>query len=158
MHDEPRPLNEPKCYTGSCAHLGVRSAAAEPEVKIGTRIGELHFKNIRYLARSLSDCGKRKACVLVFVDSGCPIVAKYLPALQRLERIYRDKGVQFVAVNSGPNDTIVTMAAQAVEFAIQFPFVKDADCTVADAIGVKRTPEVGVFDEKRIMRYTAPIC
>src|ERR1700691_2887871 len=90
--------------------------AAEPEVKIGAKIDDLHFKDIRYLSRSLSDFGEKKAFVLVFVDSGCPIAAKYVPVLQRMESAYRDKGVQFVAVNSGPNDTIVTMAAQAVEF------------------------------------------
>ena len=92
------------------------AAAAEPEVKIGDKIDDLHFKDIRYLSRSLSDFGDKKAFVLVFVDSNCPIAEKYLPVLQRLASAYRDKGVQFVAVNSGPNDTIVTMAAQAVEY------------------------------------------
>src|SRR5207248_11388817 len=37
--------------------------------------------------------------------------------IYRLDRDYRDKGVQIVAVNSGPADTITVMAAQAVEFA-----------------------------------------
>ena len=73
-------------------------------------------------------------------------MAKYLPVLQRLDRGYRDQGVQFVAVNSGPNDTITAMATQAVEHGVEFPFVKDADCKVADALGVTRTPEVAVLD------------
>src|SRR5581483_10571190 len=88
--------------------------AAEPVVKVGAKIDDLHFKDIRYLNRSLSDFGEQKAFVLVFVDSRCPIAEKYLPVLRRLENTYRDKGVQFVAVNSGPDDTIVVMAAQAV--------------------------------------------
>src|SRR5262249_48629007 len=105
--------------------LGTAAPAAEPEVKIGAAVGDLRFRDIRYLARSLRDLGEKKAYVLVFVDRGCPLAAKYLPVLQRLERDYRDKGVQFVAVNSGPNDTIAEMAAQAVEQGIEFPFVKD---------------------------------
>ena len=131
--------------------------AAEPEVKIGAKIDDLHFKDIRYLSRSLSDFGDKKAFVLVFVDSGCPLAAKYLPVLQRLESAYRDKDVQFVAVNSGPSDTIVTMAAQAVEFNVEFPFVKDAEYKVADALGVERTPEVVVLDGKRTLRYRGRI-
>jgi mono/diheme cytochrome c family protein len=130
---------------------------ADPDVKIGANIDNLRFKDIRYLSRSLSDFGDKKAFVLVFVDSNCPIAAKYLPVLQRLETAYRDKSVQFVAVNSGPNDTIVVMAAQAVEFGVEFPFVKDADCRVADALGVQRTPEVVVLDEKRTLRYRGRI-
>jgi hypothetical protein len=133
------------------------ASAAEPEVKVGAKIDDLRFKDIRFLARSLGDFGDKKAYVLVFVDSGCPIAAKYLPGLQRLESAYRDKGVQFVAVNSGPNDTVVAMAEQAVAHGVEFPFVKDIDCRVADALGVKRTPEVVVLDAKRTLRYRGRI-
>ena len=117
--------------------------ASEPEVKVGTRIDDLRFKDIRYLSRSLADFRHKKAFVLVFVDSACPLVQKYLPVLDRLERDYRDKGVQFIAVNSGPNDTIAAMATQAVEYGVEFPFVKDFECKVADAVGVTRISAVG---------------
>jgi len=127
--------------------------AADRDIKIGTKVDDLRFKDIRFLARSLAEFGEKKAFVLIFVDSDCPLAQKYLPVLDRLERGYRDKGVQFVAVNSGPHDTVVTMAAQAVEFGVEFPFVKDADCRVADALGVARTPEVAVLDGQRVLRY-----
>src|SRR5262249_50096992 len=137
--------------------LAAVTAAGEPEVKIGTAVGDLRFKDIRYLARSLRDFGDKKAYVLMFVDTGCPLVPKYLPTLQKLERDYRDKGVQFVAVNSGPNDTIAEMAAQTVEHGVEFPFVKDFDCRVADELGVTRTPECVVLDAKRTLRYRGRI-
>ena len=38
----------------------------------------------------------------------------YLTVLDKMERQYRDKGVQFVAVNVGPDDTVLEMAAQAM--------------------------------------------
>ena len=131
--------------------------AAEPDVKIGSAIDDLRFKDIRYLSRSLRDLGDKKAYVFVFIETGCPIAAKYLPVLQRLDRAYRDKGVQFVAVNSGPNDTVVAAAAQAVEQGIEFPVVKDADCRVADALGATRTPEVAVLDAQRRLCYRGRI-
>jgi len=133
------------------------SLASAAEVKIGTKIDDLRFKDIRFVSRSLKDLGEKKAYVFVFVESSCPLVAKYMPALIRLESMYRDKGVQFVAVNSGPNDTITVMANQAVEHGAEFPFVKDIDCKVADALGVTRTPEVAVLDGKRILRYRGRI-
>jgi thiol-disulfide isomerase/thioredoxin len=131
--------------------------AAEPSVPIGSKIDDLRFKDIRYLSRSLTDLGEKKVYVFVFVDSTCPLVPKYMPALERLDRQYRDQGVQFIAVNSGSNDTIAVMANQAVEFGVAFPFVKDADCKVADALGVTRTPEVAVLDDKRTLRFRGRI-
>src|SRR3954454_7258026 len=105
--------------------LLVSAAACGADVPVGTKVDDLRFKDIRHVARSLADFGDKKAHVLVFVQSGCPLAEKYLPVLDRLEKEYRDKGVQFVAVNSGPADTIAVTAAQAVEFGIAFPFVKD---------------------------------
>jgi mono/diheme cytochrome c family protein/thiol-disulfide isomerase/thioredoxin len=137
--------------------VATATLAAEPDVKIGAKIDDLRFKDIRHVARSLADFGEKKAYVLVFVQSGCPLAEKYMPILERLDRDYRDKGVQFVAVNSGPTDTIAVMAGQAVEFNVTFPFVKDADCKVADALGVTRTPEVVVLDASRTLRYRGRI-
>src|SRR5262249_45275714 len=138
------------------ASAGIASAG-EPDVKIGTTIDDLRFKDIRYLSRSIRDFGDKKAFVFVFVETGCPIAEKYLPVLHKLERTYRDQGVQFVAVNSGPNDTVVATAAQAVDHVVEFPFVKDADCRVADALGAMRTPEVVVLDGKHRLCYRGRI-
>src|SRR5688500_17562450 len=131
--------------------------AAEPEVRIGTKVDNLTFKDIRYLSRSLADFGAKKAFVLVFVQSGCPLAEKYMPVLDRLDREYRDKGVQFAAVNSGPAETVTVMAAQAVEFGVSFPFLKDADCKVADALGGTRTPEGVVLAGARTLGYRGRI-
>ena len=40
---------------------------------------------------------------------------RYLPTLQALERDYRAKDVQFVAVNAAEEDTLIAMATQAVQ-------------------------------------------
>src|SRR3954470_19848288 len=131
--------------------------AADPEVRVGTQVDDLRFKDIRHVSRSLADFGEKKAYVLAFVQSGCPLAEKYLPVLDRLDRDYRESGVQVAAVNSGPTDTVAVMAAQAVEFGVAFPFLKDADCKVADALGVTRTPEVVVLDARRTIRYRGRI-
>ena len=137
--------------------LAASVSAKEPAVAIGAKIEDLRFKDIRYLNRSIAELGDKKAYVFVFVDSSCPLVQKYMPLLDRLDKTYRDKGVQFVAVNSGPNDTIAVMANQAVEFGVEFPFVKDYDCKVADALGVTKTPEVAVLDGLRKLCYRGRI-
>src|SRR5262249_9074186 len=136
-----------------CAPL----SAAEDPAAVGSKVGNLSFTDIRYTQRSLDDFGRPKATVFLFTQTGCPLVPKYLAVLDALERDYRGKGVQFVAVNVGPNDTVVDMAAQAVEFGAGFPFVKDFDGHVLDALGARRTPEVVVLDAERRIRYRGRI-
>jgi hypothetical protein len=131
---------------------------AEPRpVPIGARIDNLTFKDTRFLTRSLDDFPRAQAFVLVFTDTGCPLVPRYLPTLQRLEREYRPKGVQFLAVNAGADDTLVEVAAQAVEHGVEFPFVKDPDGRCVAALGVERTPETVILDGQRRLRYRGRI-
>jgi peroxiredoxin len=147
------------CYLTVFA-LGVltqpRSHAAEPAVAIGARVGNLAFKDIRYVNRSLADFPKAKAFALVFVDAGCPLAQRYLPTLQQIEADYRDKGVVVVALNSGA-DSVTATAAMAVRHGCTFPFVKDFDAACARALGVTRTPEVAVLDASRTLRYRGRI-
>src|SRR5438874_2268285 len=84
-------------------------SAADKSPAIGDRVGDLRFKDIRYLNRSLDDFRQPRAFVLVFTNSSCPLVPRYFPTLRRLEKEYRDKGVQFLAVNAGGDDTITAM-------------------------------------------------
>jgi thiol-disulfide isomerase/thioredoxin len=139
-----------------CLSAGGARAAA-PEIKIGDRIDNLSFKDIRYLPRSLDDFGSKKAFVLVFTNTTCPVVQRYLPALKAMDKEYRGQGVQFLAINVGEEDSIVGMAAQAVKYRVEFPFVKDFDGTCARAVGARRTPEVVVLDGQRTLRYRGRI-
>jgi thiol-disulfide isomerase/thioredoxin/mono/diheme cytochrome c family protein len=136
---------------------GLPASAADKDVPLGSRVAGLRFKDIRYVNRSLDDFGERKAVVLVFTSTSCPLAPRYFPTLKRLEKEYRDQGVQFVAVNAAADDTIVDVAAQAVEHEVEFPFVKDLDGACARALGVKRTPEVAVLDGKRRLCYRGRI-
>jgi Redoxin len=123
----------------------------------GQKVGMLEFKDIRFLARTLDDFGPKKAFVIVATSGDCPVARRYLPVLNALEKSYRDRGVQFVALNVGPDDTITEMAADAVESGVEFPVVKDFGLRSARALGVSRTPEAVVLDADRVLRYRGRI-
>jgi thiol-disulfide isomerase/thioredoxin len=128
-------------------------ARATENTPIGTRIESFRFKDIRSLPRNLSDLGQKKAYVFVFTTTQCPIVKKLFPKLKQLYKDYRDKDVVLVSVNVGPSDTIRDIAAQAIEFDAPFYFVKDYDLSVAQSLGVSRTPECVILDEQHQIRY-----
>src|SRR5438874_2061403 len=94
------PLPLPTAALLAFACLASSSAAAEPEIKIGAAVEKLRFKDIRYLTRTLDDLPRSKVYVLVFLNTTCPLAQRYLPRLNQLEKDYRGKGVQFVAVNA----------------------------------------------------------
>lgn len=152
-----------RLFAGLVATLSVLAATTESfadrvtPAKIGEKIDNLSFKDIRYLHRSLDDLPGKKAYVLAFTNTTCPIVLKYLPKLKRLDEQYRDQGVQFLAVNVGPDDTIQDMAQQAIEYDVAFHFVKDSDGSCAKRLGVKRTPEVVVLTADRKLVYRGRI-
>src|SRR4051795_6146101 len=85
------------------------SIAAPPQP--GDRAGGFTFKDTRYLTRSLDDFPQAKAFAVVFLDTGCPVAARYVPALRKLEEEYRAKGVQFVALFPGAEDSVIGLAA-----------------------------------------------
>jgi peroxiredoxin len=106
---------------------------------------------------SLADFKDKKAVVVVFTGTECPISNAYLPRLAELHKEYASKGVQFLAVNSNSQDTADVVAAHAKKFEIPFPVLKDDGATVADLLGAKRTPEVVVLDSQRKICYQGRI-
>jgi peroxiredoxin len=138
---------------------GVVQAEDAPRTKValGDKVPDFTFKDIRYLVRSLDDFGDKKAYVIVFTNVDCPLVQRYLPRIVRLDDEYREKGVQFLAMNVGPGDSIVENAYHAIQYDARFPFVKDYDGEAIEATGVRRTPEVVILDGDRKLRYRGRI-
>jgi len=155
------PLIVLATVTFLAASTAERLSAADASESASTAIGEvvdgLEFKDIRYLPRTLDDFGDVKAIVIVFTNLDCPLVQRYLPRLVKLDEEYRDRGVQFVSLNVGPNDPMTEVAYQAIRFNAEFPFCKDYTGECAKLLGVERTPEVVVLDSDHRLRYRGRI-
>jgi thiol-disulfide isomerase/thioredoxin len=136
----------------------LQAAEARPQapVKVGDRVGKIAFTDIRSLPRTLDDFKPKKAVVLVFTNTTCPIARRYLPAVQSLADDYHDKGVRFVAVNAADDDSVIAMATQAVRAEMSIPFVKDFGGVCARALGIRRTPEAVVVADGHL-RYRGRI-
>ena len=149
--------------TAALAALAVLACLPRADAADGLRLAigkvapSIEFKDIRSLTRTLDDFGPRKAFVLVATTTTCPIAARSLPALDAIERRYRPKDVQFLALNVGPDDSIADAAAQAVTLGLEMPIVKDFGGKAARALGLERTPEVVVLDAGRRLVYRGRI-
>lgn len=91
---------------------------------------------------------QRPAIVLFVQGNGCPIVRKNLPMLQAVRRKFAPLGVEFWMINSSPQDDLDEIAAEAKEWGIDFPILKDDARLVAHALDLERTAEALVIDPK----------
>jgi len=106
---------------------------------------------------SLKDHKTKKAIVVVFLGTECPVNNAYLPRLAELHKTYAIRDVAFVAINANNHDTPVRIAAHAKEHNIPFPVLKDTANIIADQFGARRTPEAFVLDGAGTILYQGRI-
>ena len=106
---------------------------------------------------SLSDFSSKKAVVLLFIGTQCPVNNYFMPVLADLHKEFAPKGVQFLAINSNSQDTLERVVEHAKKHAIPFPVLRDENNVVADKFAAKRTPEAIVLDQGGAVRYQGRI-
>ena len=107
---------------------------------------------------SLEDFRDKKVVIAMFSCNHCPTVKAYEGRFVELQRDYKDKGVALIAINPNddknyPEDSFDNMKIRAKERGFNFPYLRDESQKVARAYGAERTPEVFVFDDRRVLRY-----
>ena len=137
----------------SVTGAGVSADSPEATSLVGRTVSEFSVKDYRGKTHSLSDYGSSKVIVLAFLGTECPLAKLYAPRLASLNAELTSRGVTFLGVNSNRQDSLTEVASHARRHGIEFPVLKDTGNRLADAIGVTRTPEIVVLDEKRTVRY-----
>jgi len=106
---------------------------------------------------SLADRKDSKAVVVVFIGTECPVNVQYLPTLAGLHKVYSDRGVTFVAVNSNVHDTPARITAWVRANKLPFAVLKDTGNVVADDFAARRTPEAFVLSPQGQVLYRGGI-
>jgi peroxiredoxin len=126
--------------------------AVEPTL-IGREIDDFQLRDYLGTMHSLHDWHDKKAVVVAFLGTECPLAKLYAPRLQELASQYEAKGVQFVAIDSNQQDSLAKIAKFASDSKIEFPLLKDPGNKVADQFGATRVSEVFLLDDRRAVRY-----
>jgi peroxiredoxin len=97
--------------------------------------------------------------VVVWTCNHCPYALAWHDRLLAVAREYEDAGVRFLAINSNdaeryPADSPEAMRERVIaEDGWPFPYLHDADQSVARAFGAEVTPDLFVFDDELRLRY-----
>jgi peroxiredoxin len=101
---------------------------------------------------------KQHALLVVFMCNHCPFVKHIAAGLAQLGRDLSAKNVAMIAINSNdavkyPDDGPDKMAITAKENNYTFPYLVDADQSVAKAYRAACTPDFFLFDRDRKLVY-----
>lgn len=127
-------------------------------LKIGDQAPNFHLPGVDGGVYSLEDFKDKRAVVVMFSCNHCPTVKAYEDRFVKFHKDYQKKEVSLIAINPNddkkyPEDSFEKMKVRAREKGFNFPYLRDESQKVAEAYGAERTPEVYVFDEKRLLRY-----
>jgi peroxiredoxin len=105
----------------------------------------------------LGQAGPR-GLVVAFICNHCPYVKAVIGRIVRDARDLKELGIGFVAINSNdaeayPADSYENMKVFARENAFPFPYLHDADQTVARAYGAACTPDFFGFSATNELQY-----
>lgn len=111
---------------------------------------------------SLSSFKDHEILAVIFSCNHCPYVQAWESRMVQIQADYKEKGVQFVAINANdaskyPDDNFEAMKARVMEKGFNFPYLRDKSQEVAREYGAERTPEVFLFDADRKLIYHGTI-
>ena len=97
---------------------------------------------------------KAKVTVVCFTCNICPVSVAYEDRFIEFTKKYKDKGVEFVAINANKKtEDLAAMKTRAEDKGFNFPYVFDESGKVATEYGARVTPHIYVLDGKRTIQY-----
>ena len=111
---------------------------------------------------SLDSFADAELLVVVFTCNHCPYAKACEDRLIEIQRDYRDRGVELVAINPNdaekyPDDSFEKMKERAASKGFNFPYLRDESQEVARAYDAACTPDIFVFDRDRNLVYNGRI-
>jgi thiol-disulfide isomerase/thioredoxin len=154
------------------AYIDSKAEEDPKTLTIGAKAPNFNLKGIDNKMYNLESFKASKFLVVVFTCNHCPTAQAYEDRLIAFQNKYKSKGVRLVAINpnsdksvrfdelgySDLNDGFSEMKIRAKDKKYNFTYLFDGNMQVAaKAYGPTTTPQVFVFDNKRILKYVGRI-
>jgi peroxiredoxin len=114
----------------------------------GFKLETLDGQQVKY-----DDIRGNKPLFIVFWATWCPVCKEEVPALKSLYGQFKDRGLEFLAVNVGINDSAKKAARYVDKYGITYPVAFDNGSAVTKKYGVMGTPTIVIVDRGGTIRY-----
>ncbi len=153
-----------KLFTLIIIILTVTGLSAQ-EYKTGDKAKNFNLLNIDGKYVSTDEYDKAKGFIVIFTCNHCPFSIAYEDRIIKLDKKYSSKGYPVIAINPNdstiaPGDSYSNMIIRAKEKGFTFPYLLDADQSIARAYGASRTPHVYILEKEGknlIVKYVGAI-
>lgn len=153
-----------KLFTLIIIILTVTGLSAQ-EYKTGDKAKNFNLLNIDGKYVSTDEYDKAKGFIVIFTCNHCPFSIAYEDRIIELDKKYSSKGYPVIAINPNdstiaPGDSYSNMIIRAKEKGFTFPYLLDADQSIARAYGASRTPHVYILEKEGknlIVKYVGAI-
>jgi peroxiredoxin len=140
----------------AAAFLGLTLLAggtASAATAIGDKLDPFTLKDAAGKDVNLATYKDKKALVLIFVATRCPVSNAYNERMEAIAHAFQGKGVAVVGINANKEETPGEIADHAQKHGLTFPILKDSGNVYADRFGAQVTPEAYVYDQGMVLRY-----
>jgi thiol-disulfide isomerase/thioredoxin len=94
-----------------------------------------------------------KPIMLIFWASWCPSCKSEVPKINQLAEKFRGRGMEFIAVNVGFNDSVERAQAFAKKTGMTYPVFFDATGVVTERYKLQGVPTVIIADKQGVIRF-----
>jgi peroxiredoxin len=120
------------------------SAGTLPHLSLADTSGRVH---------TAADWAGKRAVVLLFVSTDCPLSNRDVPEMNRIASAYAPRGVVFYAVQGDATVPLDQVRAHVKEFGYTFPYLIDPEESLAADTGAITTPEAAVLSPRGDLLY-----
>jgi len=128
--------------------VAFRGIGAPPAFSLSDTAGRTH---------TLAEWTGKRAIVLFFVSTDCPLSNNYVPEFNRIEQTYAPRGVLFYAVQGDATVPADQVRRHARDFGYAFPYLFDPQESLAAFTGATTTPEAAVLSPRGDLLYLGRI-
>lgn len=133
-------------------------AKETPVCDFGVAAPDFELPGVDGRTYRLQDCRGENGTVVAFICNHCPYVKASIGRLVETARQLEPYGVDFVAINANdaaqyPEDSFENMKDFAERHDLPFPYLHDADQSVARAYGAVCTPDFFGYNRDLELQY-----
>ena len=143
---------------GVQGHFVSQASAGDSEAVVSLKVDNFRLTDQNLESHELDRLADASAIVLLTQQNGCPVSRNTGASMKGLVAAYAGKGVEFMMLNSNPQDTRDEIVAEAKTYGYDVPILMDTTQLVAEQLNVTRTAEAIVIDPKTMkVIYRGPI-
>jgi peroxiredoxin len=118
---------------------------------------EFALRDTSNIVHSPAEWNGKKAVVVFFTTTDCPLSNNEVPEMNRTQRDYESRGVAFYAVQADTTIAEADVLQHALEYQFSFPVLFDPHQILAKMIGAATIPEAAVLSSDGTLLYLGRI-